>query len=76
MIATGALFPIFLRQERDWRVKSRHLLYLFGLALLGTFINRLFWSKGVDLTTASNASLLSMTSPVIFSSLAVVFLAR
>jgi drug/metabolite transporter (DMT)-like permease len=31
---------------------------------LGTFINRIFWSAGVDLTTASNASLLSTTSPI------------
>jgi O-acetylserine/cysteine efflux transporter len=64
LIATGAMFPIFLRREKDWRVKRRHLLYLFGLALLGTFINRVFWSKGIALTTASNASLLSTTSPV------------
>jgi len=39
-------------------------MYLFGLALLGTFINRIFWSKGIDLTTASNASLLATTSPI------------
>ena len=64
LISTAATFPIFLRQERDWAVKPRHLLSLFGLALLGTFINRVCWSKGVDLTTASNASLLSTTSPI------------
>lgn len=64
LISTAATFPIFLRQESDWAVKPRHLLYLFGLALLGTFINRICWSTGVELTTASNASLLSTTSPI------------
>ncbi len=64
LISTAVMFPIFLRQEKDWAVKPRHLLSLFGLALLGTFFNRVCWSKGVDLTTASNASLLSTTSPI------------
>jgi len=64
LMATGVLFPIFLRREDEWRVKTRHLAYLAGLALLGTFLNRIFWSAGIDLTTASNASLLSTTSPI------------
>ncbi len=45
-------------------MKPRDLLYLVGLAFLGTFANRVCWSKGVDLTTASNASLLATTSPI------------
>ena len=64
LISTGVLFPIFLRQENEWGVKTRHLVCLAGLALLGTFLNRIFWSAGIDLTTASNASLLSTTSPI------------
>lgn len=64
LISTGVLVPIFLRQENDWGVKTRHLLSLGGLALLGTFLNRILWSTGVDLTTASNASLLATTSPI------------
>lgn len=64
LISTAVMFPIFLRQEKEWRVKPRDLLYLFGLGLLGTFINRVCWSVGIDFTTASNASLLSTTSPI------------
>jgi drug/metabolite transporter (DMT)-like permease len=64
LISTGAMFPIFLRREQDWRVKPRHIGPLVGLALLGTFINRIFWATGMNLTTASNASLLSTTSPI------------
>ena len=64
LISTGAMFPIFLRMEKDWRVKPRHVWPLIGLALLGTFINRIFWVTGMNLTTASNASLLSTTSPI------------
>ena len=63
-ISAGLLVPIFLWQENDWGVKTRHLLSLGGLALLGGFLNRIFWSTGVDLTTASNASLLATTSPI------------
>ncbi len=64
LISTAVMFPIFLRQEKEWRVKPRDLLYLLGLGLLGTFINRVCWSIGIDFTTASNASLLSTTSPI------------
>ena len=64
LISTAVMFPIFLRQEKEWRVNPRGLLSLFGLGLLGTFINRVCWSKGMDFTTASNASLLSTTSPI------------
>jgi drug/metabolite transporter (DMT)-like permease len=64
LISTAVLVPIFLRQENEWRVKTRQLLSLGGLALLGAFLNRIFWSTGVDLTTASNASLLATTSPI------------
>jgi len=28
LISTGVLVPIFLRQENEWRVKTRHLLSL------------------------------------------------
>jgi drug/metabolite transporter (DMT)-like permease len=64
LISTGAMFPIFLQREKDWRVKPRHVWPLIGLALLGTFFNRIFWATGMNLTTASNASLLSTTSPI------------
>jgi len=64
LISTAAMLPFFLRREPDWRVKPRHLAALLGLALLGTFANRIFWAAGMNLTTASNASLLSTTSPI------------
>jgi len=64
LISTAAMLPLFLRREPDWRVKPRHLWPLIGLALLGTFVNRIFWTTGMNLTTASNASLLSTTSPI------------
>ena len=64
LISTAVMFPIFIRSEKEWRVKPRDLLYLLGLGLLGTFINRVCWSVGIDFTTASNASLLSTTSPI------------
>ena len=64
LISTAVMLSLFLRREPDWRVKPRHLWSLLGLALLGTFANRIFWAAGMNLTTASNASLLSTTSPI------------
>ncbi len=64
LISTGVMFPIFIHREKDWRVKPRHIPLLIGLALLGTFFNRIFWATGMNLTSASNASLLTTTSPI------------
>ena len=64
LISAGIIFPLLLRREPDWRVKPRHLAPLIGLALLGTFANRIFWATGISLTTAANASLLATTSPI------------
>lgn len=72
LISTLVLVPFFISQEKNWSVPWRHLLGLFFLAVLGTFLNRVCWSVGLNLTTASNSGLLSATSPIfvlLFSSL-------
>jgi drug/metabolite transporter (DMT)-like permease len=72
LISTLILVPFFISQEKNWSVPWRHLLGLFFLALVGTFLNRVCWSVGLNLTTASNSGLLSATSPIfvlLFSSL-------
>jgi drug/metabolite transporter (DMT)-like permease len=63
-ISTVVLMPFFIKREKDWSVSVRHFLWLAGLALLGTFFNRVFWSIGLSLTTASNSALLMATSPI------------
>ena len=72
LISTLILLPFFIRQEKIWSVSGRHLLGLISLAFLGTFMNRVCWSVGLNLTTASNSGLLMSTSPIfvlLFSSL-------
>jgi drug/metabolite transporter (DMT)-like permease len=64
VISTFVLLPFFIKREKDWSVSMRHFLWLGGLALLGTFLNRVFWSIGLSLTTASNSALLMTTSPI------------
>jgi drug/metabolite transporter (DMT)-like permease len=64
LMATVILFPFFLRQEKDWSLSKKHFLGVIGLACLGTFLNRVCWSVGLNLTTASNAGLLMATSPI------------
>jgi len=64
ILSTAVLIPFFVQQEKDWSVPLRHFSWLVGLALLGTFLNRVFWSIGLSLTTASNSALLMATSPI------------
>ena len=64
LLATAALFPFFLMQESSWKVSRRDFLYLILLAFFGTFLNRICWSVGLSLSTASNAALLMTTSPI------------
>jgi len=64
VISTVVLMPFFVKQEKDWSVPIHHFSWLVGLALLGTFLNRVFWSIGLSLTTASNSALLMATSPI------------
>ncbi|RPJ37761.1 MAG: EamA family transporter, partial [Deltaproteobacteria bacterium] len=64
LLATAALFPFFLMKESSWKVSRRDFFYLILLACLGTFLNRICWSLGLSLSTASNAALLMTTSPI------------
>ncbi len=64
MMATAALFPFFLKQEPSWKVSRRDFIFLAILAGFGTFLNRVCWAVGLNLTTASNAALLMTTSPI------------
>ena len=64
LISTVVLWPFFIRGEKNWSVSWWHFLGLIGLAFLGTFINRVCWSVGLNLTTASNSGLLMTTSPI------------
>jgi drug/metabolite transporter (DMT)-like permease len=64
LVTTLVFLPFFLKQERKWAIRSRHLWGLIGIAFLGSFINRVFFSLGLNLTTASNASLLITTAPL------------
>jgi len=74
LISTLILLPFFIRQEKTWSVSGRHLLGLSSLAFLGTFMNRVCWSVGLNLTTASNSGLLMSTSPIFVLLLSSLFL--
>ena len=74
LASTLILLPFFIRQEKNWSIPGRHLLGLISLALLGTFMNRVCWSVGLDLTTASNSGLLMATSPIFVLLLSSLFL--
>jgi drug/metabolite transporter (DMT)-like permease len=64
LITTAAFLPFFLKQEKKWSVRPRDFWGLVAIAFLGSFINRVFFSLGLNLTSASNASLLITTAPL------------
>ena len=64
LLATLICLPFLIRQEKDWSVSRRHLLELILISFLGIFLNRVLWSVGLNLTSASNSGLLSATSPI------------
>lgn len=64
LISAVVMIPVFMKLEKSWSVSAQHFLWLIGLAFLGSFMNRIFWSVGLSLTTASNSALLMATSPV------------
>jgi drug/metabolite transporter (DMT)-like permease len=74
LISTLILLPFFISREKSWSVSGRHLLGLISLAFLGAFMNRVCWSVGLDLTTASNSGLLMSTSPIFVLLLSSLFL--
>jgi drug/metabolite transporter (DMT)-like permease len=74
LIATLIILPFFIKREKNWKVPMRHYFWFAGLAFIGTFGNRLTWSAGVNLTTASNAALLSATAPIYVLIISSIFL--
>jgi len=64
LLSTVIMVPFLMKGEQTWSVPRKHFLGLIGLAFLGTFVNRLSWSAGLKLTTASNSALLMSTSPL------------
>ncbi len=64
LLSTFFILPFFLKWEKSWFVSWRDFFWLSVLALLGTFLNRLFWSYGLASTTASNSALIMATSPI------------
>jgi drug/metabolite transporter (DMT)-like permease len=64
VISAVIMGPLLMKREKNWSVPRRHFLWLIGLAFLGIFLNRVFWSVGLNLTTASNSALLMSTSPI------------
>jgi drug/metabolite transporter (DMT)-like permease len=57
-------FTFFLKWGKNWSVFFRDFCWLILLGFLGTFINRIFWSWGLALTTASNSALTMSHSPI------------
>jgi drug/metabolite transporter (DMT)-like permease len=74
LISMAIMLPFFMKAEKGWRVTGRHLGGLVFLSFLGIFLNRMLWSAGLDLTTASNSALIGTTSPLFV--LLFTFLAR
>jgi drug/metabolite transporter (DMT)-like permease len=63
-VSAAILVPLFMKREKDLSVSAKDFLWLLGLALLGTCMNRICYSIGLRLTTASKAAVLLASSPI------------
>ena len=64
VISMAVMIPFMVKSEKGWKVTWRHFGGLALLSFLGIFLNRVLWSAGLDLTTASNCALINTTSPL------------
>lgn len=59
--------------EKNLRIRKEHIPKIIILSIIGHTIYQLLFIKGVDLTTASNTSIILGTSPIIISLLSSYF---
>lgn len=59
--------------EKDLRIRKDHIPKIIFLSIIGHTIYQLLFIKGIDLTTASNTSIILGTSPIIISLLSTYF---
>jgi len=77
LVAAACFVPVLLTGGRLRRLGSRPvLLQLFGLSLFGAGLHYAIQTIGLQLTTASNASLYVVTGPISILFLSVVFLSE
>ena len=65
LFAAPILLVVVALKERCLHIGKKDILPFAILGLLGHFLNRFGWSYGLNFTTASNASLLMATTPII-----------
>lgn len=64
IFAAPVLLMVLSLKEKGLHFRKQDILPLLVLGLLGHFLNRFGWSYGLNLTTASNASILMATTPI------------
>lgn len=64
LLAAALLFILLLIRGQSIRINGREALQLFGIGFLGITLFQGGWAFGLNLTTASKASILIATAPV------------
>lgn len=70
LFATIIIFPILIVRDKEWRLKKEHIKYIFLTGLVGMIGYHMFFFTALKFTSASNASIINATNPIITSILA------
>lgn len=74
LIATTFMIPIVWKDVRKRKKNWQHIRIFVLLAVIGQFPAQILMTYGTQLSTASNAGIITLTLPIVSALLAVVFL--
>lgn len=67
LFATIIIFPILILKDRNWKIEKKLVKYVFLTGLVGMIGYHLLFFTALRYTTASNASIINATNPIITS---------
>jgi drug/metabolite transporter (DMT)-like permease len=70
LFATIIIFPILIMKDAKWKIERYQIKYVFWTGLIGMTGYHLFFFTALRYTTASNASIINATNPIITAILA------
>lgn len=74
LFATILIFPILILKDKNWKIEKKLMKYVFLTGLVGMIGYHLLFFTALRYTTASNASIINATNPIITSIFAYIIL--
>lgn len=74
LFATIIIFPILINRDKSWKIEKGHIKYVLSTGLVGMIGYHLFFFNALRFTTASKASIINASNPIVTSIFAYLFL--